>query len=308
MSDDAFGSAASGRPVRAPEDPELAAIFHSSPMPDLGPEPSRTRAVLDGMRVGVLLTAVALVALVGVPLQWISLKLKLPTRRYLPMLFHRIVLFLIGVRVHVTGAPSTGRPLLLLSNHVSWLDISVVGSLKPLFFVSKSEVEGWPVIGLLASLQRTVFVDRARRQATGDVNRAIAARLAEGDPVVLFAEGTSGDGNRVLPFRTALVGAVREAFDAKGKVMVQPMSIAYVRLQGLPMGRSHRHIAAWIGALDLAPHLLEVVRQGALDVHVTYGEPRALGGEIDRKAITRACEDEVRRLSLTALTGRPLQP
>ncbi|MEP9377496.1 lysophospholipid acyltransferase family protein [Aquabacter sp. CN5-332] len=308
MSKDAFGSAASGRPERLPEDPELAAIFHSSPMPDLGPEPSRATRVLDRIRVGLVMMAAGLVTAIGIPLQWLSLKLNLPTRRHIPALYHRIILFLIGVRVKITGAPATGRPLLLLSNHVSWLDISVIGSLHPLFFVAKSEVEKWPVIGLLAVLQRTVFVDRKRPHATGEVNKEIAARLAEGDPVVLFAEGTSGDGNIVLPFRTALVGAVREAFDSHGRMLVQPMAISYVRLQGIPMGRSHRGIAAWVGDLDLAPHLMEVLRQGAIDVQVTYGEPRALEGILDRKAITRACEEEVRAMIRSSLSGRMTQP
>lgn len=284
-------------------DPEVVTLYRQRALPELGPATPGMSRLLDRLRMGAILALVALVTLVGIPLQWAALKLKLPLRRHVPTLFHRIVLKLIGVRVRVTGAPAQGRPLLLLSNHCSWLDICVLGSLFPLFFVAKSEVAGWPVIGLLAALQRTVFVDRQKRSATGAVNREIAARLGEGDPVVLFAEGTSSDGNRVLPFRSALVGAVRDAFDGERHVLVQPMALAYVRLQGVPMGRAHRPVAAWTGDLDLAPHLLEVLRQGALDVEIRFGHARMLDGAADRKRVTRDCEDEVRALVTDTLSG-----
>lgn len=286
-------------------DSEVVALFHAKELPALGPERPGFARVMDRLRIGGVLVVVALVTLIGIPLQWAALKLRLPLRRHVPTLFHRIALRLMGVRVRVTGAPAQGRPLLLLSNHCSWLDICVLGSLFPLFFVAKSEVAGWPVIGLLAALQRTVFVDRQKRSATGAVNREIAARLGEGDPVVLFAEGTSSDGNRVLPFRSALVGAVRDAFDGQRHVTVQPMAVAYTRLQGVPMGRSHRPVAAWTGDLDLAPHLLEVLRQGALDVEIRFGHARMLDGAADRKRVTRDCEDEVRQLVSDMLSGHP---
>ncbi|WP_432715767.1 lysophospholipid acyltransferase family protein [Xanthobacter autotrophicus] len=259
------------------------------------------------MRTAAVLVPVALVTLVGIPLQWVSLKLSLPSRRRIPVLYHRILLKLIGVRVKVHGAPAADRPLLILANHASWIDIPVMGSLTPLVFVAKSEVARWPLIGLLAKFQRTVFVDRQRRHATGAVNRTIAERLQDGDPVVLFAEGTSSDGNRVLPFRTALVGAVREAIADGAEVTVQPLAVSYVRLQGVPMGRLHRAIAAWYGDMDLAPHLLEVLRHGSIDVEVSFGEPVRLDEAHDRKSVTRQCEESVRLMFAHALAGRPVE-
>ena len=116
-----------------------------------------------------------------------------------------------GLRIEVNGRLARDAPVLVLANHVSWLDISVIGSLGPLSFVAKSEVERWPVVGLFARLQRTVFIDRARRAHTAEVNATVARRLAGGDIIVLFPEGTSSDGNRVLPFRSSLVGAARAA-------------------------------------------------------------------------------------------------
>lgn len=278
--------------------------FDKEPMPDLGPEWPRASHLLDRVRMGCVLIALAGVTALGIPLQFLALKLNLPARRHIPMLFHRAVLALIGVRVTVKGVPTAERPLLFLSNHSTWLDICVLGSVVPLVFVAKAEVAGWPLIGLLAKFQRSVFVDRQRRAKTGAVNQEIAERLSQGDPVVLFAEGTSSDGNRVLPFRSALVGAVRDVMATGAEARVQPVSVAYVKVQGIPMGRQHRPLAAWYGDLDLAPHLLEVVRQGAIDVTVTFGEAKALDGPLDRKSVTRVCEEEVKRLLQDSLTGR----
>ena len=99
--------------------------------------------------------------------------------RRLPLLWHRLATRILGIRVHVHGAPADARPLLLVANHVSWLDITVLGSVMELSFISKSEVASWPVFGLFAKLQRSVFVDREKRAKTGEVAGEIATRLAD---------------------------------------------------------------------------------------------------------------------------------
>ena len=236
---------------------------------------------------------------------WALERLKLPGRRTLFPLYYRALTRLLRVRIHVAGAPSQGRPTLILSNHVSWLDILVLSSICPISFVAKKEVAGWPIVGPTARLQHTVFVDRTRRHQTAEVNAEIAARLAEGDPVVLFAEGTSNDGNRVLGFHSALVGAVAKV-DAEHEVLLQPVSIAYTRTQGLPMGRQHRPLTAWYGEMDFVPHFKEFVRRGAVDVIVTFAEPVAYGVGSNRKRLTETIEAEVRKLTAAALRDRPL--
>lgn len=251
------------------------------------------------MRAWLVLVPVVLITLVGIPLQWASVKLKLPTRRTIPVLYHRVVLALVGVRVTMVGAPSPARPLLIVSNHVSWLDIPVLGSRLPLCFVAKSEVAGWPGVGLLAKLQRTIFVDRTSRSATGKVAGEMAERMNGGDPVVLFAEGTSSDGNRVLPFRSALVGAARQSMGEDATI--QPLAIAYVGQGGIPLGRPRRPRLAWYGDMDLAPHLFDVLRRGAVDVELHFGVPLPAG---DRKAATLHAENAARIMLAGALTGR----
>ncbi|RAI40499.1 lysophospholipid acyltransferase family protein [Rhodoplanes roseus] len=249
--------------------------------------------------------AVATAALL--PIQWISVRYALPLRRLIPTLFHRIVCRLFGVRVRQVGRPVLQRPLLIVSNHASWLDISVITSRLPVVFVAKQEIATWPLFGLFAKLQRSVFVDRQRRHKTREVNAEIARRLAGGDPVVLFGEGTSSDGNRVLPFRSALIGAAGDALAESGgtaAVTIQPLSIAYTGFQGLPMGRQHRPVAAWYGAADLVPHLLHIGRHGGLDVTLTWGDPIRLGDASERKTVARTLEADVRRLTAAALRGR----
>jgi lyso-ornithine lipid O-acyltransferase len=206
--------------------------------------------------------------------------------------------------VRVVGVPVRDRAVLFVSNHVSWADIVVIGSLAPIAFVAKTEVGSWPLVGATARIQRTVFVDRSRRQQTGDAIAEIVARLASGTSVVLFAEGTSSDGNRVLPFRSALIGAVKEAGSrAESGILIQPMSICYTGLNGIPMGRQHRPTVAWYGDLDFMPHIKAFIERGAVDAVVSYGEPVAADGTADRKAMTRSLEGAVRTITSMTLRG-----
>jgi 1-acyl-sn-glycerol-3-phosphate acyltransferase len=208
------------------------------------------------------------------------------------------------VRICEVGRRSTATPALILSNHVSWLDICVITALAPVVFVAKREVAGWPVFGWLAKLQRTIFINRQARHQTGAATREIASRLLAGDAVVLFAEGTSSDGVRVLPFRSSLVGAVHHALGDgthHTHVTVQPMSLAYVRFGGLPTGRALRDRVAWYGDVSLIPHLFHVLASGAIDVTVSWGEATAYDMGADRKAIARTSEKSVRRMTTAAL-------
>jgi lyso-ornithine lipid O-acyltransferase len=260
------------------------------------------------IRVIAVLLAFIAVTLALLPLQLIGIAFDLRLQRTIPRFYHRILCALIGVRIREVGRRSVASPALILSNHVSWLDICVISALAPVVFVAKSEVAGWPVFGWLARLQRTIFINRQARHQTGAATREIATRLLGGDAVVLFAEGTSSDGMRVLPFRSALVGAVHHALGGgthHSHVTVQPMSLAYTSLDGLPIGRSLRDRVAWYGDVDLVPHLIDVLASGAVDVTVSWGEAIAYDGNADRKAIARSSEKSVRRMTIAALRGVP---
>jgi lyso-ornithine lipid O-acyltransferase len=161
------------------------------------------------------------------------------------------------------------------------------------------------VVKTLARLQRTIFVDRERRSATGGTRAEIAERLSAGDVMVLFAEGTSNDGNRVLPFKTALFGAVPMGREGDERpLLVQPVSIAYTAVNGLPMGLSHRPLVAWHGDKDLAPHVMQLLRTGPVDATVIFGEPIALAEGRARKEVAWLAEQRVRAAAIGALNGR----
>jgi len=260
------------------------------------------------IRVVLIALTFVVLTLVLLPFQLIGLAFDLRLQRTIPHLYHRVLCALIGVRIREIGMRSTANPALILSNHVSWLDICVISALSPVVFVAKSEVARWPVFGWLAKLQRTIFINRQARHQTGAATREIAGRLLSGDAVVLFAEGTSSDGIRVLPFRSSLVGAVHHALGNSThhtSITVQPMSLAYVGFGGVPMGRGLRECVAWYGDVDLIPHLLHVLSSGAVDVTVSWGEAMAYDMSADRKTIARDAERSVRRMTAAALGAAP---
>jgi 1-acyl-sn-glycerol-3-phosphate acyltransferase len=248
------------------------------------------------LRLGLILLGLALVTLVLLPFQLVALRASPRAAAYIPMLWQRAAAALVGLHVRVEGSPSAARPLLIVSNHVSWLDIVTLGRVLPLSFIAKHDVDGWPVVRWLARLQQSIFVDRKRRTATAASNGAIAARLARGDAIVLFAEGTTGDGIAVLPFRSALVGAATAAVAHGREVVVQPVAIVYTAFHGLPIGRLRMSDVAWHGDMELAPHLVRLLCIGSIDAVVAFGTPIAVADGIDRKAVTAQAEAEVRRM------------
>jgi 1-acyl-sn-glycerol-3-phosphate acyltransferase len=248
------------------------------------------------LRLAAVLVSLFLTTLVLLPLQLFAIRFRPRLAARIPMWWQRVAARCLGLKVRIEGTPATGRPLLLVSNHVSWVDIVTLGSLLPVSFIAKSEVGGWPVVKWLARLQRSVFIDRTRRTATAASNSAIAARLAGGEALVLFAEGTTGDGIGVLPFRSALVGAARDAGGADMPILVQPVAVVYVGFQGLPIDRSRMAEIAWHGDMDLAPHLVGLIDIGAIDAVVAFGTPIAFGPDSDRKAVTARVEAEVRAM------------
>ncbi len=258
------------------------------------------------VRLVVLVLVLALTTLLFLPFQLLAMRFFPRRAGILPMAWQRVAAFMLGLTVRIEGTPTTARPLLIVSNHVSWLDIVTLGSLMPVSFIAKREVSEWPVVRRLARLQRSVFIDRARRTATAEAGEAIATRLAGGDALVLFAEGTTGDGVSVLPFRSALVGAAAKASSSAAAnddgsaraetITIQPVAIVYTALQGLPIGRLRMTDVAWHGDMDLAPHLSNLVATGAIDAVVAFGTPMELRAGADRKQATAAAEREVRAM------------
>jgi len=248
---------------------------------------------VKNMRAGAKLALFVLLTVCIMPAQWVGVKLNLSYAKRLPQRFHKMLCGIVGIQVVVRGTPFREGPCLLASNHNSYLDIPVLGSAVPLSFVAKKEVAAWPFFGTLARLQETVFVDRQRRVKAAATANEIHARIAGGDILVLFPEGTSSDGNRVLPFKSALMGVAQMAVgtgrDAT-PVRVQPVSITYTKLCGIPMGRQFRPYFAWYGDMELGPHLWEAFSLGPFEVVVEFHAPVTLDEKGDRKSLAVYCQ------------------
>jgi 1-acyl-sn-glycerol-3-phosphate acyltransferase len=219
----------------------------------------------------------------------------------LPLLYHRLCCRIVGFRLDVRGAPSAHRPTLFVANHVSYSDIMVLGALIEGSFVAKTEVAGWPLFGRLAKLQRSVFVDR-RVRSTRDQRGSMAGRLHDGDNLILFPEGTSSDGLRVLPFKSALLGAAHLVENRTA--LVQPVSLAYTQHDGLPITRYERPAFAWYGDMDLAPHMWHLFGLGSIGVVVEFHPPLDPADFPSRKALTEHCRRVIAGAVSAALSGR----
>lgn len=252
-----------------------------------------------GLRLGTYLAWTLLL----LPIQIAALTLNLRLARRLPVFYHRICLRLIGLHLVVRGAVAAPPPVLFVSNHTSYLDISVLSALLPVSFVAKHEVANWPFFGILAKLQRTVFVDRTARRGVHKQKSDIAARLAGGDNLVLFPEGTSDDGVRILPFKSALFSAAEEPLDGLLPV-VQPVSIAYTRLDGMPLGRALRPFFAWYGDMMMFPHLWRVLGLGVGTVEVEFHPPVTAAQFPSRRALADHCRHVIADGIAAALAGR----
>jgi 1-acyl-sn-glycerol-3-phosphate acyltransferase len=208
----------------------------------------------------------------------------------LPRLYHGLLTRSFGVKVRLQGEAATGS-VLYVANHLSWLDIPVLGSRLDAAFVAKKEVGDMPVVRTLANLARTIYVERERRSRSAEQVDAISSRLAEGANVILFPEGTSNDGVRILPFKTTLFAGLEGPLAEQ--VRVQPVSIAYTALNAMPATRNRQLEIAWIGDMELAPHALDVARLGRVEAHILCHEPVRPADFRDRKALARHCRAEV---------------
>ncbi len=201
-----------------------------------------------------------------------------PVTPWLTVFVCRNALRIIGLRVMRHGAvmPHAGA---FVANHSSWLDIFILNSAAPVYFVSKSEVAGWPGIGWLARATGTVFIDRNPRHAR--VQRdMLTKRLLSRHRLVFFPEGTSTDGQRVLPFKSTLFSAVCNSALTQ-TMWVQPISIVFH-----PSGDLEQRHYGWWGSMSFGAHFIKVLAtksQG--QVEVLYHPPLSTAEFTDRKAM-----------------------
>lgn len=236
------------------------------------------------------------------PIQAVLLLCKSPLARRFPSLYHRVCCRILGFRIEPVGERSTVHPILYVANHSSYVDIPILGSLIPGSFVAKAEIARWPYFGTLAKLQRSIFIDR-RPGSTAKQRDAIMSRLEEGDDLIIFPEATSSDGIHMLPFKSALL-SVAEFRPRGAALVVQPVTVAYVRLDGMPLGRFYRPFVAWYGAMQVTPHLWTMLGLGTLTVRVIFHPPVTLDQFASRKELTVHCYKVIAAGLAAALAGR----
>ena len=264
------------------------------------------RQAISPIRAFCRLVVYFLWTVVCIPVQVVALLIGGPLKKTFPAFYHRRCLPMLGIELEIRGKKSDRHPVLFLSNHSSYIDIAILGSVIEGSFVAKSEVAKWPFFGLLAKLQRTVFVDRRARFVAAQ-REAIMKRLRDGDDLILFPEGTSSDGNRVLPFKSALLSAAEIEIDGR-PITVQPVSISYTRLDGIPLGRSLRPFYAWYGDMDMATHIWQMTGLGRLTAVVEFHPTLTLKDAGTRKVLADRCWRDVAAGVSSAITGREQRP
>jgi 1-acyl-sn-glycerol-3-phosphate acyltransferase len=239
-------------------------------------------------RAGPVRTVAGALAVTGalVPAYMALKHLNPKVRRSVPRFYHSLLSRSFGIRTHLHGVPETGS-VLYVANHLSWLDIPVIGSRLEGSFVAKAEVEDMAGVGFLADLQDTLYVSRERRFDAQVQANAMAERLATGDNLILFPEGTSNDGVRLKPFKSSLFAAVEGLPD----VRIQPVTLAYTEANGLPLTRHRLVEFAWLGDMGLAPHAFEMMRVGRVRADILCHP--AIPATGDRKALARHCADVI---------------
>lgn len=276
----------------------------------------RIRAVRRGLLV-LAFTAVAIV------IQAVCLVLPGRAKVRFARVYWATLCRLIGLRVRVVGTQARreaggegggeggregGRSVVFASNHSSWLDVLVLGGSLEACFVAKAEVGQWPVVRTVARLGRTVFVSRQSR-AVGRERDAMRGRLEDGDNLILFPEGTSNDGSRVLPFRSTFFSVVDVVKDGGGsRPMIQPVSVVYDQLGGLPIGRASRAVFAWYGDMELASHFWRLAQQKGLRATILLHAPVDPAHYASRKALSAAVWETVAAGAAALRQNRPAVP
>ncbi|MCB1693174.1 MAG: 1-acyl-sn-glycerol-3-phosphate acyltransferase [Pseudomonadales bacterium] len=262
------------------------------------------RAAVSRARPSRIKIAACATGLVGWILFMVSVRLvagllRVPGADNLPMYFHRGVKRFFNLKVSHAGELCRAAPVLYVCNHVSYLDVFVLGSVLPGSFIAKSEVAGWPVFGKLANFQNTLFFERNSRRAADQI-KVMQGRLNDHKSLIFFPEGTSTTGDIVEPFRSSLFAAA----DMDPPVLIQPVSVAYTEYRGKPMSQAERDYYAWYLPMTFLGHFLNALGLGAAGVQVTFHEPVTIGDFESRKACAAHCEDAVRRGLLAGLAGQ----
>ena len=216
--------------------------------------------------------------------------------KWFPVIFHKLLIWLLSVRIELEGEINTSNDCnLYISNHLSYIDIPILGSMYPVRFVAKSEVENWPLFGFLAKLGRTIFISRNRSESLNQKNK-IFKSLSSDEKVFIFPEGTTSDGNRVLDFKSSSFSALEGQ-----NLIIQPIVIVYSDLNGIPINRWLRPVIAWYGDMDLKPHLSKLASLRSIKARLIYLDKVNAKDFSSRKNLSKHLENKIKTVYSSAL-------
>jgi 1-acyl-sn-glycerol-3-phosphate acyltransferase len=257
-------------------------------------------------------------------------KIRFPGYKKWPHRVHKSLCSAFNVDVAVFGEQIEDQPTLFVSNHVSWVDILVLGGVLKGSFIAKDDMSRWPVLGYMATLQRTIFINREKRTDVSNQKKIIQDRLMSGDNLILFPEGTTSEGGRVLAFNSSLFGVaefpedkirVEEAkkyipkYDDDGKeidqpeeeettgLLIQPVTIVYRRINNMPAIRTSRPLVAWFGDMAIGPHFKKFIGLNRVEVEIHFHQPVSRNVFKSRKELSSYCQRTVANKLIERLRG-----
>lgn len=240
------------------------------------------------------LTLFALLTFCVIPLQLIIMFFHKGKLAYiLPYLWHNIVRRAFLIHLEVIGSPVNKRQTIYVSNHVSYLDIPLIGSVLKASFVAKKDVSSWPVFGFLSKLQQTAFISRERKDAQ-NVAGSLTHMLDEGKNLIIFPEGTSTEGVEVHPFKSSLFSIIVKNNDKD--ILIQPFTLHITHIEGKPpKTQKERDIYAWHLNMDdsLAAHLWRFLKHRGAKITLQFHAPIHANEYSDRKTLAKECHSTV---------------
>lgn len=244
------------------------------------------------LRAGFKLSLIICWLLLLFPCLWVAYVLKKPQwRDALIRACNRGLLVIFGIKLVMNGELAKERPLLLVTNHVSYLDIVLIAACANVKFTPKSDIRKWFFIGKWCELCGAIFIDR-RADKVAEMKQVLHKALDGNEAVCLFPEATTGAGVATKAFKSGFFNLAREDFSGRA-LYVQPAAVVYTHIGGLPLGRSQWPLVAWYGDMELAPHLWELLQMPGIGAELVFLPPIATQGNIDRKKLAAQCQEAV---------------
>lgn len=220
---------------------------------------------------------------------FISLIFKNKNHMSLVAFVYKLSLLIINIKVRIKGEITEASPVFFISNHVSYIDIPVLGAILKTTFIAKDDIRNWPVLGQISSLVKPLFIVRkvSKSKENADI---IENHINKHHSVIMFPEGSTSEGRTLIPFNSSFFGITYKVED----LTIQPVLLKYTRINGLPISTSERHYIYWIGDMELMPHLWELLKLYSIDVEVELLDPIKPRDYSNRKKLALACYSKMK--------------